>query len=131
MRLRPLTAAYTRFKSALGHPDKRHLREDTQTMYMNEYDLDFAVERFSNCALRRYRVACVVRALADWTDRNSDGWAYWPKPARAAKRLMELLSSADRWDPADVPESEVQRALIPVKAFLTRQGTTFEAMMSE
>jgi hypothetical protein len=101
-------------------------------MFYNEWDIDMALQRFGGGdTLYLHRAAIVLDRLARWADRNSDGWAYWPKPARAAKRLMELLSSADRWDPADVPESEVQRALIPVKAFLTRQGTTFEAMMSE
>jgi hypothetical protein len=95
-------------------------------MYMNEYDLDFAVERFSNCALRRYRVALVVQRLADWTDRNSDGWAYWPKPARAARRAMEQIQSTThaenvRQEEGDLTEEGMTAVLRPIRAFMTRQ----------
>jgi hypothetical protein len=29
--------------------------------------------------------------LMTWTDNNSDGWAYWLPPARAAQRLIEFI----------------------------------------
>jgi hypothetical protein len=71
--------------------------------------------------------------LMRWTNRNSDGWAYWPKPARAAKKLMELVEDAERnqrdpWrrDKVEVTPARLKAALSPIKAFRTRQKADFE-----
>jgi hypothetical protein len=70
--------------------------------------------------------------LRDAADANSDGWAYWPKPARAAARLMELIerdgTARYRFDDerADATAAELRKAYAPIKAFRTRSGLTFE-----
>ena len=66
-------------------------------------------------------------ALREWADANSDGWAYWPKPARAAERAMRLIDGAtyadlERMQRTDATDAETVAALRPIKAFLTRQG---------
>lgn len=69
-------------------------------------------------------------ALRIWTDENSDGWAYWIKPRRAAQRIIETLHITasnlrdyrKAQDVTDLSEADVKRLLAPVKAFLTRQG---------
>jgi hypothetical protein len=71
----------------------------------------------------------IIDRLRYWTNRNSDGWAYWPKPVRAAKNLMVLLESGDRWDPADVTEAELKKAIVPIKSFLTRHGVAHEEVL--
>lgn len=93
-------------------------------LFMNEYDVQDAVIRFAtdSSTPNLGTVALALDRLVSWTNSNSDGWAYWPKPCRAAKSLQQLLQSADRYDPQDVTEAEVRRALAPVRAFLTRQG---------
>lgn len=73
------------------------------------------------------RAVKTLEALVEWTNENSDGWPYWPKPSRAASKLQEIiqnsvLSYQGRTGYAsDISEHELKQALIPVKAFLTRQ----------
>lgn len=92
-------------------------------LFMNRHEIKDAARRVDpdetpNLA----RATRTLAQLANWTDANSDGWPYWPKPARAAKSLMTLIQSVDRYDPQDVTAAQVTRATAPIKAFLTRQG---------
>lgn len=97
-------------------------------LYMNDYDLSRALHRFNtDDTPNRYRVARVVDNLRRWANANSDGWAYWPKPCRAAASAMRLIESRtnaenDRQEATDATDAEVTAALRPIKAFLTRQG---------
>lgn len=94
-------------------------------LFLNEYEVERAYVRFSRDTdlpnLRRASI--VLYDLVQWANNNSDGWAYWPKPCRAAARLQSLLQAADREiDPDDAPLCDLTSALAPVKGFLTRQG---------
>lgn len=97
-------------------------------LFMNDYDIETAQYRFSQGETpNREKVADVVARLADWADRNSDGWAHWPKPAKAATKAMELVypvtnADYDRMYDTDATEVEVKAAFRPIKAFLTRNG---------
>ena len=93
--------------------------------FMNEN----AVRRFGDDTPNLQRAATVLRRLETWTDAHSDGWAYWPKPARAAARLMDALETADRFNPADISAAELTKALAPVKAFLTRQSISHSEVL--
>jgi len=102
-------------------------------LFMNEWDIEDAQRRFYPDETPNLAAAAQILAvLAAWTNANSDGWAYWPKPVRAAKRLMELLQAGEarnrnRYDePVDATDAELATALTPVKAFLTRQGVEYE-----
>ena len=98
--------------------------------YMNRWDIDRANETFKDHPV--LGPACqTVRNLADWTDANSDGWAYWPKPCRAAKRLINLIERDGTWEARygsrdDATVEEYRAALKPVKAFRTRQAADFQ-----
>lgn len=99
--------------------------------FMNDYDIDLACQRFAQHPV----LGPATRTLANLRDAandNSDGWAYWPKPARSAAKLMELIER-DRRDAAyrysdrpDATVAEYRKALVPVKAFRTRSGIDFE-----
>lgn len=92
-------------------------------LYMNSYEIEEAVLRFGRGDTPNLQqAALILERLRGWTNRNSDGWAYWPKPCRAAKRLQELLQEVDRYRPVDCTEAELAAALRPIKAFLTRQA---------
>ncbi len=72
--------------------------------------------------------------LAQWTDENSDGWVYWPKPARAAAKLMTLITGDGTWAALEnvqhtATPAAYRAALSPVKAFLTRQGVDHAAII--
>lgn len=95
--------------------------------FMNAYDIERATHRFSvRTTPNRVKAARVLARLAQWTNSNSDGWAYWPKPTRAAARLMALVDGTTSADlrvmlSIDATDAELAAALRPVKAFLTRQ----------
>lgn len=94
--------------------------------YMNDYDLHFARQRFTRAACpNRLALAIIVDRLREWADEVSDGWAYWPKPARAADKAMALIESRtsrenDEQERNDITEDEMLAAVRPIKAFLTR-----------
>lgn len=91
-------------------------------MFMNDYAIDRArVMATRNRWTNRAKLVKAVNALREWADDNSDGWAYWPKPVRAAKRAMEVIEG-DGTNRADATEAEVKAALVPIRSFLTRQG---------
>lgn len=97
--------------------------------FMNDWDIDDAVERYRQHPI----LSAATRTLAnvrDAANENSDGWPYWPKPARAANKLMELIegdrTSAYRFGERDVSKAELTAAYRPLKAFRTRSGIHFE-----
>lgn len=101
--------------------------------YMNEWDIARAEDRYAGHPILGPAVR-TLRSLVEWTNSNSDGWAYWPKPCRAAARLMELIerdgTSRYKFDDEreDVTVAEYRAALRPIKAFRTRQGANFEIL---
>ena len=97
--------------------------------YWNDYDIAQQYRRCVNSPNLLVAVQTVDR-LRMWTNRNSDGWAYWPKPVRAARKAMELVDSGDHWDFDDVTEAELKRALVPIKSFLTRHGVDHDEVLS-
>lgn len=89
--------------------------------YMNDYDLEQARRRFTGQTMpNRLALVMVVDNLREWADTVSDGWAYWPKPCRAASRAMELIDSSTFRETEDIDEETMLRAVQPIKAFLTR-----------
>lgn len=97
--------------------------------FMNEYDIEQA-RRWATYEDWRVTLGAVgvIERLATWTNENSDGWAYWLKPSRAARQLVELIERQERAsrrglpDTYDMTYAERDRALRPIKAFLTRHG---------
>ena len=102
-------------------------------MFMNEYDVLDARDDFSDDPVYGPATATLYN-LMDWTNDNSDGWAYWQKPLRAATGLMAFIDAEQRrrrdWRAEDPNEREVRAAykksLTAIKAFRTRQGAKFE-----
>jgi hypothetical protein len=92
-------------------------------MWMNEYDIEDALNRTPE-GTNLERGAQILYRLKNWTNENSDGWPYWQKPSKAAKKLMELLYWADRSArySEDCTEADLKSALVPIKSFLTRHG---------
>lgn len=95
--------------------------------YMNDYDLAYARSRFTRSTTpNRLALVMVVDNLREWANANSDGWAYWPKPARAADKAMALIESRtnrenDEQEANDITDATMKAAVRPIKAFLTRQ----------
>lgn len=96
--------------------------------FMNEYDIENAVRRY-----RDYPVlgaaSRTLENLMHATNSMSDGWAYWPKPAKAAAKLMDLIEGDPQGrfgDRDDTTPKAYAAALTPIKALRTRHNMTFE-----
>lgn len=109
--------------------------------FANTYEVDDHVRRFADDHVLG-AAAITLQNLRDWTDRNSDGWAYWPKPTRAAARLMRLLDLVTRQERSSlanlneyghlsVNPADVRKAYVPIRAFLTRQGVDSKTIIVE
>ena len=100
--------------------------------FMNEYDLSGAKSRFTEATCpNRLALALVVDNLREWADTVSDGWAYWPKPTKAADKAMALIESRtsrenDEQERNDITDQEMLAAVRPIKAFLTREKVSPE-----
>lgn len=99
-------------------------------LFMNEWEVEAGLDKYDEDSNLMEGARTLYRLMRWTNDGRSDGWAYWPKPARAAKRLMELLQSAEdgrrrTGDYTDVTEAELSAAFRPIKAFLTRQGAEY------
>lgn len=99
--------------------------------FMNQWDVDNAAERYVTHPILGPATE-TLQNLMEWTNSHSDGWAYWPKPVRAAAKLMELIERdgggitwLEERERADVTAAEYKAALRPIKAFRTRQGADF------
>lgn len=94
-------------------------------LFMNRYEIEDARVRYAGHPVLG-PASRTLANLMEWTDANSDGWPYWPKPCRAAKRLQELFPR--RWDD-DTDEAylreQYRKALVPIRAFRTRQAADF------
>lgn len=108
-------------------------------LFASEHDIHGWQQRFN--AATGYpnlgRLADNLDALREWTNDNSDGWAYWIKPRRSASRIIETLHVTasnlrdyrKAGDVVDLTDADVKRLLAPVKAFLTRQGVRHEDVL--
>ena len=99
--------------------------------FMNSAEIEDAAHLYANHPVLGPATQ-TLRNLEIAADGCSDGWAYWPKPARAAARLMDLIqrdgTARYRFDTErdDATPAELRKALAPVKAFRTREGVDFE-----
>jgi len=93
-------------------------------LFMNEYDIEEAVRLHARHAILS-KATKLLHDLMRLADSVSDGWAYWPKPCRAAKKLQELIRDNDprtkKWDAPAVTEADLKKAVAPIKAFLTKE----------
>lgn len=85
--------------------------------YMNEYDIDNALERGRrNPTSYQYKAALIISYLKEAVDQCSDGWAYWRAPARAAQQMMTIALGAQ------CDEKQYKKAVSAIKAFYTRNA---------
>ena len=94
---------------------------------MNRYEIEDAVRQYADDPVLG-PASRTLHNLMVWTNRNSDGWAYWPKPCRAAARLQALIQDAHpfRHNRTEATVEGYKAALRPIKSFRTRQGADFE-----
>lgn len=83
--------------------------------YMNDFDIARALTTNRHVVLNK--AARFLEAFKWQVDANSDGWAYWNAPVAAANKLMELIQGK-----VEPTEANYQKALTPIKTFMTRKG---------
>lgn len=88
-------------------------------LFMNTWEIDERADRFKSHPVLG-KATRFLQRFRDLIDRNSDGWAYWPLPVRAAKSLQELIQNPDT-----ATEAAYKKAIRPIKAFCTRHKLTF------
>ena len=102
-------------------------------LYMNDYDIAYAYRRFHATPNRRYLTAVVANLM--WcVNEMSDGWVYWKAPKLAARKAMEFIYSTTNaenrhQEEHDITDAEVQAALRPIKAFLTKHGVPYSKVI--
>ena len=101
-------------------------KEGPMATFMNEMDVDDALRTHRDDRILGPAVRTLSN-LRDCTNQNSDGWAYWPRPQRAAARLIDLIQAATRYNDPKLPtRGEVRKAYTPIRSFLTRHNLTCE-----
>ena len=99
-------------------------------MWMNEYDVLDAVQTWADEPLLAAATQ-TLQNLMDKVNANSDGWAYWTAPQKAAAKLEEVIQLANAYDrrgvdlPLDDVRSKLRKALVPIKSSRTRSGLHF------
>jgi hypothetical protein len=103
-------------------------------LYMNEYEIHDAQGRYRDHEILGPATRTLAE-LADWTNRNSDGWPYWAKPCRAAAKLQELIGTTRTYidDPYrdDATLDALKRAYRPIRSFATRHGASITFHLPE
>lgn len=99
-------------------------------LFMNEWEIDEARDRFEDHEVLGPATRTLV-ALRDAANANSDGWCYWPKPVRAAAKLMTLIQGDGTiyyrfGNREDATSAKLKAALLPIKSFRTRSGLAFK-----
>ena len=98
--------------------------------FMNSWDIQRALSRHKEHPV----LGPATRTLANlelWTNQHSDGWAYWPAPVHAAKRLITLIDGDGTWEYLygernDATPEAYRKALTPIKAFRTKHRADFK-----
>jgi hypothetical protein len=96
------------------------------TFILNEFEIETAQIKAADDIHRPNLQAAVLTLarLMEWTNSNSDGWAYWKKPVAAATKIQVLVRDYSHYDfeKGDIPARDLKAAYTPIKSFLTRQG---------
>lgn len=82
--------------------------------WLNNDSISMSIERHRNHPV----LSCAtvfLQQFVEMVDQHSDGWAYWPKPARAATRLMNMINH-----PETASENELKLSVRTVRMFCTR-----------
>ena len=98
--------------------------------FMNTWEIDGRAAQYRDHPILGPATQTLAN-LRDAVDANSDGWAHWPKPCRAAAKLQAFIERDGTWPyrygpREDVTATELRAAYRPIKAFRTRSGIDFK-----
>lgn len=87
-------------------------------LYMNREDIARArlrAQHSQNTVL--IRATTFLAQFQEEVDAHSDGWPYWFASVKAAVKLMRLIQDSE-----EPTETDLRKALVPIKSFYTRRG---------
>ena len=106
-------------------------------MWMNQADIEDLNMNFNShsCPNVRKGVRLLYR-LMEAVNNQSDGWAYWATPGKAADKLMDLIQTTGNiWYPlhGTITPEQLKKAITPIRRMVTTQsekqkkyGNTFD-----
>jgi len=92
-------------------------------MSMNQGDIEMAASNRHDCPNVRKGFR-LLHSLLMAVNSQSDGWAYWSAPSKAADKLMTLLRTAGNiWydTSGTITASELKSAISPIRRMVTLQ----------
>ena len=102
---------------------------------MNQHDIAWAYSRQHACPNVCKGIQLLYR-LMQATMAQSDGWAYWPAPSKAASKLIALLKTAGNLNydtSGTITAKQLKAAITPIRRMVTVQkekqkqyGNTFD-----
>lgn len=102
---------------------------------MSQMEIEMMASHRHACPNVRKGVRLLYRLMRA-VNAQSDGWAYWHAPSRAAGKLMDLIKTAgDTWHHTHgtITDAQLKAAITPIRRMVTVQrekqkqyGNTFD-----
>ena len=95
-------------------------------MWMNQAEIEWAARQSHECPNVRKGVRLLYQLMQAVNDQ-SDGWAYWQAPSKAADKLIELLKTAGNLiygTHGTITDADFRKAVTPIRSMVTRQNRT-------
>lgn len=86
-------------------------------MWMNQSEIEWAASRHHDCPNVRKGVKLLLR-LVEAVNEQSDGWAYWHAPDKAAEKLMDLLRTTGNLQHGShgtLTDAQLKAAISPIR----------------
>lgn len=97
---------------------------------MNQNEIEWMAQQSHECPNVSKGVNLLLR-LMQAVNQQSDGWAYFRAPAKAAQKLIDLLKTAGTC--GTISAADLRKAITPIRTMVTHQrkkqaqyGNTFE-----
>lgn len=93
-------------------------------MFMNQHEIEWAAQQQHTCPNVRKGVRLLKR-LMEAVNEQSDGWAYWSAPHKAADQLIELLRGAGNLSygtHGKISDTDFRKAVAQIRAMCTKQA---------
>jgi hypothetical protein len=93
-------------------------------MFMNQVEIEWAARQQHDCPNVRKGVRLLQR-LMEAVNEQSDGWAYWPAPSKAAEPLVKLLQTAGNLQHGThgkIADADFRKAVGKIRSMVTRQA---------
>jgi hypothetical protein len=98
-------------------------------MWLNQHEIEIAASQQHSCENVRKGYQFLLK-FVQAVNEQSDGWAYWSAPRKAANKLIELLDTAGKpFYPTHgtVTPAQIKKAISPIRRMVTYQSNKQKA----